>query len=505
MPKSKSILLIKESFFRFFSTIATKSGALIFAILLARFLKPEGFGIYNLAMSIVLTFVILTDVGINSSLLRYFSNALSRDKKDLASAYFKYFLNLKLKLILIVSILLLALSWPLTFFVFKKPDLFLPLIILSFYLIVLSLENFFEYLVYALQKVKYIFAKEFIFQLVKILLAVAVFLILTEKFYVSGIIVSLLLAQLGVILFFLIMLGKNYSFIFKKSESKIDKKRIWRFMKYLAIGSLSTMFFAYVDVIMLGIFLPSEYVGYYSASISLFGTFVALMAISNLLVPVFVQLNSIQLRISFNKLFKYLCMFSIPLTFGAIVLGKSLIVLFYGYEYLPASIPFYFLAPVIFSGIIIDILISLFSAKEKPKYFVKMLLVTAFMNILLNYILITSLLKISFEFAIAGAAISTLVTRYFYMVSIGFNAKKVLKIRFRFSYFIKPFFAGAIMFLGILLINHFTGPMNILKGILEIIFGMGIYFLILFLIRGVGKEEFDLVRLFKKQINFKKL
>ena len=137
--------IITESIWKFLSTLIIKVGALIFVVLLARFLRPEGFGLYNLAMSVVLFFALLADMGINKTFLRYISFSLSRDDKSQAAAYTKYISKLKLISLTVSSLLLLALSYPLAFFIFKKSELFIPLVIVSFYLIIISLERFFEY------------------------------------------------------------------------------------------------------------------------------------------------------------------------------------------------------------------------------------------------------------------------------------------------------------------------------------------------------------------------
>ena len=59
--------VIKNSIWNFFMSLIIKTGGLIFTILLARFLFPEKFGIYSLAMSIVMIFLTFADMGINAS------------------------------------------------------------------------------------------------------------------------------------------------------------------------------------------------------------------------------------------------------------------------------------------------------------------------------------------------------------------------------------------------------------------------------------------------------
>ena len=485
--------IITESIWKFLSTLIIKVGALIFVVLLARFLRPEGFGLYNLAMSVVLFFALLADMGINKTFLRYVSFSLSRDDKSQAAAYTKYISRLKLISLTVSSLLLLALSYPLAFFIFKKSELFIPLIIVSFYLIIISLERFFEYFFYAIKKVKYITIKETIFQILRIILVVLVFLFLTEEVRVVGVLIALILANALVVLFLFFIIKKKADFLFKKSKSKVNKRKIFTFVKYLAIGGLSTMFFIYIDIIMLGIFLPSQYVGFYSSAMGLIASLIVLVSAPNILMPIFVQFKKLQLKRAFDKVFRYLCILSMPLIFGALVLGKYFIRFFYGYEYLPATLPFYFLSILIFSGVLTDVLVALFSAKEKPKYFVRILIIASVLNIFLNYLLITLFLTISLKWAMIGAALATIISRYFYMISLIFISKKRLNIRFKLSPFIKTFLAALVMFGVLFWINTSIFDMTLLLGISEIIIGALIYFSILVLTKTLTREDYIMI------------
>jgi O-antigen/teichoic acid export membrane protein len=496
---SKNVLI--NSIWKFIATFITKSGALIFVILLARFLSPEGFGLYNLAMSVVLTLTLITDIGINNTLLRYVSFSLGKGNNKKAAAYTRYLFKLKFMLTIIISLALFSLSYPLSIFIFKKQEIFFPLIILSFYLVILSLENFLEYLFFAVKKVQFLTIKELILQTLRISFAFLVFVFLKGYNQLLGIFLSILLAQLVIFFFLYFVLKVKYSFLFFEEKESINKKEIFSFIRYLAVGNFSNMFFAYIDVIMLGIFLSSVYVGYYSAAVTLIGSLVAFVTVSNILLPLFAQINKSQLNYSYERVFKYACIISIPMVFGSFALGKYFIRLFYGLDYLPAVLPFYFLIPVIFFGIISDTLISLFSARAKPKYFASMLVLTALLNIILNYFLITLLLRVSSNWAMAGAAIATLVSRFFYFGSLFILARKKLKIDFNLASFIKPFFSGLIMFFIIFYINNLLQDMTLLLGVIEIIVGALIYFVLLYFFGGIGNAERNLIRsLFYKQL-----
>ncbi len=495
MEEKVSVKIARESIWQAIYTFISKFGALIFVILLARFLKPEGFGIYNLAMVITLVFITFTELGINQTTLRYVSDALGKKQKSKAVGYLRYLLKIKTILTIIFSLLLIILSYPLAFFIFKKPEIFPLLLALSVYLIILSYETFFERLFYAINQIKYLLFKEITLQVLKISVASLVFFIIIEKFRTIWIILGLILVNFIALLILLFLLRKLAPFLLKKSSIGIDKKRVLNFLKYLSIAGIFSVLFGYIDTLMLGIFVTPDYIGYYSSALSLVTSLGVIFSVAWVILPVFTQLKESQMKDSFDKVFRYICLLSIPLTFGALIFGRYFIRLFFGYDYLLATIPFMFLTGHIFYVILGGVIISLFSSKEKPKYVTKMILIASLMNIILNLVLISVLVKISFTWAISGAAIATVISVYFYLFALMIRAKKDFGIRFKFSYFIKPLFSSLVMFVVLFLINKvFITDMNLIIGIFEILLGVIIYFAIMALIRGVGKQDILMIK-----------
>lgn len=483
---------VTESIWKLISTFIGQAGGLIFIVIIARLLKPEGFGIYNLALAIVLIFITFADAGFNRAVLRYVSYSLGRKDKREASSYLRYLFRTKFALLIVLAAILIALSYPLSFFVFKKPDLFLPLIIVSFYLIAISLESFFAHLFYALKKVKFLTIKQVIFQLLRISLVLLVFAVLTKVNLLIGLLIILIISNFVALFVLLFFLKRTSGFLFEKSSKSIDKKRVFKFIKYLTIAGLTAPIFGYIDTLMLGALLPSEYVGYYSAAFGLVMAASGLLLVSTILLPIFTQLKKSQLRDAFDRVFRYVCMVTIPMVFGAMVLGKYFLRLIYGYEYLPAQLPFNFLTFLIFSTIITSILVSLFSAREKPQYFIKILVISTILNVVLNYVLIKSFLSFSLLWGMTGAAIATLTSRVVYLVSLGFTSNRRLHVRFKPSSIFKPLVSSIVMFAVLFSINLAVVEMTLILGAIEVILGVLIYTALMLLIRGIQKQDIEL-------------
>ena len=140
----------------------------------------------------------------------------------------------------------------------------------------------------------------------------------------------------------------------------------------------------------------------------------------------------------------------------------------------------------------------LFSAKEKAKTLSEFVFLALVFNIILNYILIKSLLVISQEYAIIGAGMATVVSRLFLLGALSVKTKSQLKLKAKRSYIIKPIIASTVMVIFLVSFNYFVN-MNLFFGIIEIFLGALIYFGVLWLIKGVGKEDFDLIKTLVKR------
>ncbi|MEM1577973.1 MAG: hypothetical protein QXM27_03120, partial [Candidatus Pacearchaeota archaeon] len=85
--------------------------------------------------------------------------------------------------------------------------------------------------------------------------------------------------------------------------------------------------------------------------------------------------------------------------------------------------------------------------------------------------------------------------RYGNMASLAVLARKKLKIKANIASIAKPLLASAIMLAFLFAFDYFIN-LNILTGILMIIAAVLVYFFALWIIKGVSKEDFELIRRF---------
>jgi len=492
-----SKIALKGSVYGFASLMILKFGGLIFTIILARLLLPELFGIYALALSIITLALTFTDLGINNTFLRYLSDSLGKKKKGQSRGYFKYLSKMKFVLVLLVAILLLLFSKYLSYNLYENPFLFYPLIFSCLYIIAESFRNFLSVFFPAQKDMKTPVFLDTSIQLLKIVLSVLAILILTDAFKISGIFIALFISSLFTLLISLFILLKRNKNLFIGKGSKINKSRVNNYWKYMVFASVSLAFFGSIDTLMLGKFVSSEYLAYYRVSLSLILAVASIFSLSSIFLPLFTQIKGKRFNRGFHKTIRYLLIITIPAAVGLAFIARHAIYLIYGNQYLLSTTSLYFLIPLVITAPLIGLYSIVLESKEKSKAVSKSVLISLFSNIVLN-VLAIFLFKGRPLAIIAGIAIATTLSRIIFLLILVINSKR------KFNFFVrglglkKPLFATLIMSLFLLVFNYFF-DISLIIGIIEVTLAAGIYFGIMFLIKGVTKEDLNLLKTFSRR------
>jgi O-antigen/teichoic acid export membrane protein len=469
--------VLKNTILNSSGTIIGSVGGLILSIILARMLGPELLGIYYLALSIGLLLLNFTDLGINRTLVRYISDAIGKNDEELARSYFKYLFRIKCILAITFSALLALFAKPLSIFIFDKPLLFLPLVAIGLFICLRSFYGFLNGSFQALQRFKYQTIGICVYEGLRLILAPLFVLTLSVSFHVFGAVIGLSISAAFASLVLFCFLLKDHPYLLRGATVHFERRRILRFLSFLTVGSISVTIYTYIDSIMLGILLPlAEYVGFYrTACIIVFGI-AELMTMTAVLFPVFTQIEGDELKNAFKMVFKYSSILSFPCAFGLPFIAEPLITTLYGSEYILATGPMCILSLLIIASVT-NFFGVLFNAKEKPEYPTVIIIVSCILNIVLNYFFILRL-------GMIGAAIATVISRYFNFISLGILSKRILSISPDLKSIYKPFLASlAMIFL------YFIPTPSILMMIIELSMAGAIYLTVLFLIGGVGRED----------------
>lgn len=412
---------VKNSTFQFSTTFVSKIGSLIFTIILARLLLPELFGLYSLALSTILIFASLADLGINSTVVKFISSSKKNSK---SKAYFSYLLRFKIKTSLISAGLLILLSKFLSYNYYNKPEIYLALVGGSIYLLLMGLVGIFEGVFQGVNNFKKGLHKEIILQTIRIII-VPISILLLFKFFPKAI--NLLLVILGLSVSFLISLlflyfsaRKEVGFLKVKSdELKLsEKKALFSFIIALSAVVFSGIFFGFIDIFILGRYVEAEFIGYYRVAYSLITSAIPLITFSSALLPLFSKIKGKSLERGLSKSLRLTFLIAVPSMVLTYLLSPVIIKLIFGESYLPSINILRIFSVLMIILPLIALHSSFLVSQNRPKKVAQSLIISTFINIVLNYTLIFALLPYGQIYAVYGATIATIISKCVYLVML---------------------------------------------------------------------------------------
>jgi O-antigen/teichoic acid export membrane protein len=278
------------------------------------------------------------------------------------------------------------------------------------------------------------------------------------------------------------------------SEIGIKYPKFSNLKEYLNFGiptvpdTLSKWIVNSSDRYIIGIFLGTAYVGYYSPGYSL-GALISMFFVPlNFILPAVLSkhydegnLDEIKKILSYS-LKSYLTI-AIPCVFGISVLSKSLLTILSTPEIASESYlitPFVALGTLIFG--IYTIIQQIIVLKKNTILLGKIWILSATLNILLNFMLVPCI-------GITGAAITTAFAFVFSLIIVSYYALNNLRFETNSRFIIKIILASLVMSLFILTFN----PIGLINIIFSVGIGAVIYFVILFFLKGF--EIKDLIML----------
>ena len=227
-------LAIKNSIYQFSTNFAIKIGSLIFTVIIARLLMPELFGLYNLALSTILIFFMVSNMGIGQALVRFVSREIGKKNFVKARSYVFYIWKVKALLIAFSAIVLLVLAKFISETYYQKP-IFWALVAGSVYILFYGLATFLEYVLQASNYFNRIFHKEMLFQIFRVVIVpIAVILAvkgsLSDEAVLSVLFLALAFSYLLISLFMVFFQIKTIWFMSSRKKDlsgreKKDRKR----------------------------------------------------------------------------------------------------------------------------------------------------------------------------------------------------------------------------------------------------------------------------------------
>jgi len=410
---------MKNSGYEFATNIVMKVGSLFFTIIIARMLMPELFGLYSLALGTIILVASLSDLGIGSAAMTFLSRKLSK-KRDSSEAkkYFKTLLKWKIYASLIGALIIVLLSYYLANTYYNKP-IFFALLAGGLYIPVVTLTNFLSVSFKADNNFKYPLLKEIFLQVLKLtIVPLGILIIFKMDLETNSIIFFVLLTIILCYLlsFFLLIYFMKRKVPFLKAKAKEldkdEKKGLRRFILPLTAIILSGAFFGYIDMFMLGHYVSSIFLSYYSVSFVLVGAVTVLVgSVATGLFPIFSRIKGPVLKNLLRKSKNMAFIISFFIAIFTVFAAYWIVKIVYGPSFLPATLFLQFFSILIILSPIIAIYTSYYISQRKTSSLAVILIGSTIITIILNFIGINYGLQFGEYYGVLGACIATIVSK----------------------------------------------------------------------------------------------
>jgi len=461
----------KNTFALFIAQIIYSVMFMILGIFIARNLGDVEFGRYSFAYTFVYFFSIFLDLGYNMLLIR----EVSRDKSK-ANKYVSNLFSFR-ALTAIIVFVFIVLTINLMSYPSETKDL---VYLFALYIFLVSFSNLFKTVFRAFERMEFEAAITVSSNILQVSLA---FIVMYLGYGLLAIGLVFVFSSIFDLLLSTIICERR----FVKSKIELDfsfiKSTIKLALPLVMISIFATVFIR-ADTILLSIFKNDAVVGWYNAAYNLV---LGLRIIPQLFIAAlfptlsYYYLNSREsLKYVYEKYFRFLFILGIPTAMGGTLLSEKIILFIYGPEFTNSVIALQILSWDILLIFLYTILGGFLVSIDRQNEMAVAAAITAVVNVIINLVLIPYL-------SYVGAAIATVSSElilfgiYFYLVSKHIHLLPIHKM------LVKPIIALIVMSLFIIFFNW-------LGLFLLVILGAIIYFSVLYLIRGISKEDISLIR-----------
>lgn len=455
------------------SNLLQSISGLLLLPLITKSLGAYQFGIWAELLVIVSLFSAITTLGMGSGVIRFLPGETNLSKKqDLFYSTLSFVIGVCC--IAVLFILIFSNSIAQTFFNGEIWIIFfIPILLL-----LQSINEIYICLFKAFREMRYL---SFILLARRLIFLIFAYFSVTNGYKIQEVVIIFVLIEL---IIFCLLAINAYKIIGIKYPSFDHLSELLKFSAPLSIANIIGWIISSSDKLFIGFFLGLSSVGYYTAAYSVGIILTSVMQpVSITIIPIVSKyydekdIKSVE-KFLFYPL-KYFLLIAIPSVFGLIILSDTILTLFTTLEIAQNSI---WVTPIIccaalFGGCQSIIQAPLFLEK-KTHLFVWFSVFTAALSILLNIILIPLI-------GILGAALGALGSVLFPTILMYHYANRCCPIRIDWGFVLKCLTSSVCMALALLFIESNT----VIKLIFTIIIGIGIYFVLVFAMKGMTIDE----------------
>jgi lipopolysaccharide exporter len=407
------------------------------AVILARLLAPEDFGLVGIAFLAITLVDVFSYTG--------FFQALIQKKSDI-----KEYLNTAWSISIIRGMLLTAVLYfaaPLIGSFFNEARAVPVVKVLAFTVLINELANI--GIVYFIKDLQY--KKNYKIHLISDIISfiVSVYLAFELKN-----VWALVYGQITNKLFNVIL---SYIYHPYRPRFSIDKSKaaeLFRFGKFLTASSMLQYFIQQGDKAVIGRLLDASALGIYSLAYR-FSVLVS-DPLNNLVISILfpayskIQDDLIKLKEYYLRALKFTSLISIPVFIGTLFLADELVELLLGSKWLPAVPVIRILAALGIFSVINALNNSICLSLGKPRI--------STYNLVIQLVFFgTLIIPFTIWLGLSGAALTLLLSNVIYSISTSFQIKKILKFRFMevIKIFFPPILGSTFMVLILLVFKYF--------------------------------------------------
>jgi len=492
--------LARASVLVFVAIVFSKILGYAYRIIVARYYGPEAYGLLILAFTIFGWFLLFSQVGLGSGILRYLSFYIGKKNDQKVSFITKFFLGLLLATGVFTGVILFLFSDIIAEQIFSNSQLSIFLKFFSFMLPLAGLRTVLSLLMQAHEKIMGLtFVSKISDNLVRLI--VIIFLIIFGIGQISIPITYVVASSITLIISYSIC-RVSFKKIFRIKPKK-DKKLVKKIFSYslpLIFFGFSMSLIAQADSFMIGIFKTVADVGFYNAAAPLaFLLIISVELFGQMFFPLvtkeYARGNLGLVKQLSQQVGKWVYLISLPLFVLFIIFPGAFIKLFFGEEYLVAINVLRYLSIGAMFTSIFAISKMLVLMKGKSDIIFKYTLIILVLNIILNLLLIP-------RYGIDGAAIATMISYICLGLLFGFQSWKHLRIVPIRRKMLKISIVALIPTALIFLVRELAG-INIATLLIFGILFFGVYVALLFLTGCLDENDVLIVKMIKKRF-FKK-
>lgn len=380
-----------------FDRILRRGIGLVVIVVLARYLGPEEFGLYNYAIAFVVVFGSLATLGLDRIVIRDVVQEFNARFEILGTAFF---------LRLSGALLAVLMATASTFVLNPDSDITRLLVgLMSLAIVFQAFDTIDLWFQSQIQSKFTVIAKNSAMVLVA---AINLGLIWWRAPLVAFAITYILefaLSAVGLVLTYHLNNQAVAAWRFRPRRARVLLKDSWP----LLLATISSILYTRIDQVMIGNMIDDYSVGIYAAATRIFELFFPIiMILSSSVYPRLVELYN-QNQARFYQVYEWvtalLTLFSLAAFLAVFIFNRQLISILYGASYLEASTVLTVQVVAIIVVFNAGLRSSYLTISNNQKIILITTVISAILNIVMNYYLIPI-------YGIIGAAIATLLTRW---------------------------------------------------------------------------------------------